>query len=51
MERWVTNPEGANGAGLEHHDFVRLDCPLLPMKSQRPVTTSSPSFSTMRKPR
>ena len=26
------NPEGANGAAIEHHKFAHLDCPLTPMR-------------------
>ena len=33
FEKWVDNPEGANGAAIEHHEFAHLDCPLTPMKS------------------
>jgi len=33
LEKWVTNPDGANGAALEHHPFAHLDCPLGPMKT------------------
>ena len=32
LEKWVKNPEGANGAALEHHGFAQLDCPLGQMK-------------------
>ena len=32
LEKWVTNPEGANGAALEHHGFAHLDCPLKAMR-------------------
>ena len=32
FEKWVLNPEGANGAAIEHHKFAHLDCPLTPMR-------------------
>ena len=31
--KWVDSPNGAKGAGLEHHTFAHLDCPLTPMKT------------------
>ena len=32
LEKWVMNPEGANGAALEVHPFPHIDCPLLAMR-------------------
>ena len=32
MDKWVCNPEGANGPALEHHTFAHLDMNLGPIK-------------------
>ena len=31
FEKWVANPEGANGPALEHHKFAHLDMNLSPV--------------------
>ena len=32
IDKWVCNPDGANGPALEHHTFAHLDMNLGPIK-------------------